>query len=142
MQRRLPVVPLNDEFTGQERRRFVRLYIPLRLKFRLFDPDNADQQRKIYSATTKDISIKALCMTVPARDREAWEKILNGIGTVKMEIMLPGRRGVVKASGEALRLSTKDGITYSAGVIFTAIQAAENRKLLSFIRDEIRKTEE
>ena len=128
-------------FNGLERRRFIRMYIPLQLKFRIIDEEDTKESSKIYNATIKDISINALCMELSGLHKEAWNRIRSGQDKLELEINLPDESGLVKVSGESLRLAEDGGLLYYVGVIFTRIPEEDKTKLLQFIKSKLKEKE-
>jgi c-di-GMP-binding flagellar brake protein YcgR len=126
------------DFNGIERRKFVRLYVPLKLKFTIIEEGRSNEPSRIYNATTKDISINALRMRIEVLHKEAWDKIKNGNSRIELEINLTGVYGVIKISGETLRLSEEGGNAYYMGVIFTGLSEDNKLKLLYFIMTNLR----
>lgn len=127
-------------FNGIERRKFVRLYVPIELKFTIVEEDGSNKSSKIYDATTKDLSINALRLQIGTLHKDAWDKIKNGNKRIEIEINLTGIYGVIKVSGETLRLSKEDGDTYYIGVIFTGLSEDNKLKLLHFIMTNLRES--
>jgi len=131
-----------NDFSGQERRRFVRLYYPLKVKFRIISGENNEESLKIYSAISKNISVNALCMEIDALYQDACDRIKSGQDKLELEITLDSdKNNTIKLSGSAIRFTEEYSKSYNTGVIFTRLEEDDKLKLLHFLKTNISNNE-
>lgn len=127
-----------NDFSGFERRRFVRLCFPLKIKFRIISEKNNEDFLKVYNAITRDISTHGLCMKINALHKEACDRIKNGQDELELEITLSSDNlEIIKLSGVAIRLLEEHSKSYHTGVIFTRFEEDEKIKLLHFMKTKM-----
>ena len=110
-----------------ERRRYVRLYVPVAVFYTF--PEND----KIHSAVTKDISAEGLRF-------ETQDAQLSESALVELKLDLPGTPNPVHAKGKVAwkrRLSLEDSAPSDVGIEIISIEEDNKNTFLKFLCDLI-----
>jgi len=100
------------EFSGRERRKYVRLSTELNVDFRL---DWEGNEIPLHKGMTRDLSLEGICLATDAFPREKWEEIVQKKTLLHLYIYFPpegDKENEVKVDAEAQRVEAESKVVW------------------------------
>lgn len=112
----------------EERRRFIRLEVPIELKY-IVEDDPSQKRRRV---ATKDLSCDGLRFTS--------EHKINEGSMIDLNLTVPGANNPVHIKGKAIwskKISGEDDAPFEAGIEFVQIEEDNKNTFLKYLCDLI-----
>lgn len=132
-----------SEYTGVERRKFVRLPVSLPVDFLLFDTTESKQLTEVNHAQVKNISAGGLLIETSIVPTKWINDLISGRIKLMLEFKVPDSNESVQTFADVVwmtrrREPEKNAESLLMGLSFTAINAEDRDKINKFVLSNIK----
>jgi hypothetical protein len=127
---------------GIEKRRYVRLYIRLKARFKV----EGDPEEKIYEAMTRNINRGGLCLEVTKNIKEIKDIFNQGNPRLNIALDLPGIDETVETAARPVWISTRvgwmeppveDRLPLFLGMAFVNLPPSEKERIDTYLANKL-----